>query len=190
MKNGCLIWAIAAIVLVIVVAGWYVSGLNRVVRLDENVAEKWAQVDTALKRRYDLIPNLINTVKGYTAHEKGIFIEVTKLRSQWAGAATKEEKMKAASGLEGALSRLLLVVENYPDLKASENFLNLQAQLEGTENRIAFRRGEYNKAVKYFNTYIRGVFGSFFAGKRDLTKPATYFEIEQKVREVPKVEFE
>ncbi len=190
MGKGCLVPIIIVVLLGIIAAVWYVSGYNRVARLDEQVSEQWHQIDVMLQRRYDLIDNLVRTVKGYAAHEEKIFTEVTKLRSQWAAAGTKEEKIEAAKGSGGVLSRLLLVAENYPDLKANENFLNLQAQLEGTENRIAVQRLRYNKAVKNFNAYIRTMFGEFFARKRDLTEPAPYFEIEDKAREVPKVEFE
>lgn len=179
--------AVAAILLMI--GGWFISGLNNIVILDEGVNEAWSQVENQLQRRHDLIPNLVNAVKGYAAHEKGIFTEVTKLRSQWAGAASRGEKMKAAEGLGGAISRLLLVAENYPNLKANQNFLSLQAQLEGTENRIAVERNRYNRVVKNFNTYIRTVFGSFFAKMRGLTAPAEYFEVEAAAKAVPKVEF-
>ncbi len=189
MKKGCLI-AVGILVLLAIIGGsWFISGYNRVVILNEDVNREWAQVDVVLQRRYDLIPNLVRTVKGYATHEKNIFIEVTKLRSQWAAATTREDKMKAARGAEGAISRLLLVVENYPKLKASENFLDLQAQLEGTENRISVQRMRYNEAARNFNAYIRTFFGGFFAGIRGLTKPVPYFEVEKKAKEVPIVKF-
>lgn len=189
MGKGCLI-AVGVLVLVFIIIGsWFISNYNRVAILDEEVNKQWSQIDVVLQRRYDLIPNLVNTVKGYAAHEKGIFTEITKLRSQWAAAGSRDDKMKAARGLEGALSKLLLVAENYPDLKASENFLSLQAQLEGTENRIAVQRMRYNKAARNFNAYIRTFFGGFFAKKRGLTEPASYFEMEEKAKEVPKVDF-
>ena len=189
MKKGCLIAAGILLLVVIVFGSWFIKGYNQVATLDEAVNAGWRQVDTVLQRRYDLIPNLVNTVKGYASHEKEIFTEITKLRSQWGAAKTSGEKMAAARGMEGAISRLLLVAENYPNLKASENFLSLQAQLEGTENRIAVQRMRYNDAVRTFNTYIRTFFGGFFARIRGLTEPATYFEAEEKAREVPKVEF-
>jgi LemA protein len=180
---------IGIFVILVGLVAWYIRGLNYVVSLDEKVNEAWAQVETQLQRRYDLIPNLVNTVKGYAAHEKGLFTEITKLRSQWAKARTREEKIEKAGELERAISRLLLVVENYPELKASQNFLELQAQLEGTENRIAVARMRYNRAVKEFNTYIRTVFGSFFAKRRGLDRPYPYFKAEEKAKEVPRVEF-
>jgi LemA protein len=178
------------IVLIAVIAGgWFISGLNHVVRLDEAVNSGWAQVENQLQRRNDLVPNLVNTVKGYAAHEQGIFMEVTRLRSQWANAKTVDEKITNANQMTGALSRLLLVAEAYPDLKANQNFLALQSQLEGTENRIAVERMRYNNAVKTFNTYRRTVFGGFFASMRGLNQPREYFEISESAKEVPKVEF-
>jgi LemA protein len=185
-------WVIVLIVVAAVVfmlGGWFISGLNRAVILDENVTAAWSQVENQLQRRNDLIPNLVNTVKGYASHEKDLFTEITRLRSQWASANTRAGKIKAAEGLEGALSRLLLVAENYPQLKANENFLSLQAQLEGTENRIAVERNRYNRAVQVFNTFRRTVFGSFFASLRGLTAPAEYFEAEEAAKAVPRVEF-
>lgn len=187
--NKGLVILLVAVVLLVAIGGWLISGLNQVVILDERVTEAWSQVENQLQRRNDLIPNLVNTVKGYAAHEKEIFTEVTRLRSQWANAATRAEKIKVGEGLGEVISRLLLVAENYPDLKANQNFLALQAQLEGTENRIAVERNRYNRVVKNFNTYIRTVFGSFFARLRGLTTPAEYFEAEAAARAVPKVEF-
>ncbi|MFH1868086.1 MAG: LemA family protein [Candidatus Omnitrophota bacterium] len=187
--NKVLIIVGILVVVLLMAAGWFIGELNNVVKLDENINEKWSQVENQLQRRNDLIPNLVNTVKGYAAHEEGIFTEVTKLRSQWGNASNRAEKMEAAEGMGGALSRLLLVAENYPDLKANQNFLSLQAQIEGTENRISTERNRYNKAVKEFNSYRRTVFGGFFAGLRGLNKPSEYFEVEAAAKAVPKVEF-
>jgi len=185
------VWIVLIVigVIVLMLAGWLIGGLNRVVLLDENVTASWSQVENQLQRRNDLIPNLVNTVKGYASHEKGLFTEITRLRSQWANAATKGDKIKAADGLGGAISRLLLVAENYPQLQASQNFLSLQAQLEGTENRIAVERNRYNRAVQAFNGYKRTIAGGIFASLRGLTKPAEYFEAEAAAKSVPKVEF-
>ncbi len=177
------------LLVVILAAGWLIGGLNHVVRLDENVNSSWAQVENQLQRRNDLVPNLVNTVKGYAAHEQGIFTEVTKLRSQWANAKTIDEKITNANQMTGALSRLLLVAEAYPDLKANQNFLALQSQLEGTENRIAVERMRYNNAVRTFNTYRRTVFGSVFASMRALNQPREYFEVSEEAKEVPEVKF-
>ena len=185
---GLLVTGLIVVFLVIIGAGWYISGVNRVVRMDEAVKGAWSQVETVLQRRIDLIPNLVSTVKGYATHEKGLFTEITKLRSQWAKATTKKDKIAAARGLGGTISRLLLVAENYPNLKANENFLTLQAQLEGTENRIAVERMRYNQTARDFNAYIRTVFGSFFAKKRNLVS-LPYFEAEEKATVVPDVKF-
>ena len=187
--KGFIIFIVVLALVAVIGIGWYISGLNRVVIMDEQVNEAWAQVDNQLQRRNDLIPNLVNTVKGYAAHEKGLFTEITALRSQWAKAGTTGEKITAARGMAGALSRLLLVAENYPELKANQNFLALQSQLEGTENRIAVERMRYNRTVRQFNAYIRTVFGRFFATRRGLTEPAVYFEVEEKAKAVPEVKF-
>ena len=188
MKKGLLI-LIVVIVFLLSLVGWFIRGLNYVVILDENVNQAWAQVENQLQRRNDLVPNLVNTVKGYAAHEKELFTKVTELRSRWAGAATRGEKITAAREMGGVLSRLLLVAENYPDLKANQNFLTLQSQLEGTENRVAVERRRYNQAVMGFNAYKRTVFGSLFASLRGLTKPAEYFEAEEAAMAVPQVQF-
>jgi LemA protein len=190
MREGGIIGIIILVVIVVGFGIWYISGLNKVVRLHEAVGESWAQVETMLQRRNDLIPNLVNTVKGYASHEEELFQEITRLRTQWAGAQTVEQKIDNAQAMGSALGRLMVVVENYPDLKASQNFQTLQAQLEGSENRIAVERRRYNLAVRQFNTYIREVFGKFFAKRRNLTEPEPYFEAAPEAREVPEVDFE
>lgn len=179
----------AIVVVVLIAGGWFIGGLNHAVQLDEAVNSAWAQVDNQLQRRNDLIPNLVKTVQGYASHERELLMEITDLRSRWGKASTQEEKMETANQMTGALSRLLLVAENYPDLKANQNFLALQSQLEGTENRIAVERMRYNSAVKEFNTYKRTVFGSVFTSMRGLTQPREYFEAEAGAAKVPKVEF-
>lgn len=188
MKKGLVILIVVGI-LVVAGGGWYISGLNRVVRLDEGITEAWAQIDTQLQRRVDLIPNLVETCKGYAAHERGVFEHVADARAAWAGAKTIPDKIKAAGELEGALSRLMLIVERYPDLKANQTFLRLMDELAGTENRIAVARVRYNRAVKAFNAHIREVFGRFFAQRRGLDEPRVYFEAKPEAREVPRVEF-
>ena len=159
------------------------------VQLDQRVKSSWAQVESQLQRRFDLIPNLMQIVKGYATHEKELFTEVTRLRSQWGQAATVNEKVEAANGLNGVLSRLLLVSENYPILKASENFRDFQAQLEGTENRIAVERMRYNQTVESFNANQRSFFGRFFASQTGLTEPAVYFKAQEASQEAPKIQF-
>ncbi|MFH1313852.1 MAG: LemA family protein [Candidatus Eisenbacteria bacterium] len=190
MKAGGWIAIVVIAVVIIGVVGWYINGLNRVVRMHEGVGSSWAQVETMLQRRNDLIPNLVNTVKGYASHEEELYSEITRLRSQWAGAATVGEKIENARAMESALGRLMVVVENYPQLRATENFQTLQAQLEGSENRIAVERSRYNEAVRAFNTYIREVFGKFFAKRRGLTEPKPYFEAAPEAQEVPEVKFD
>ena len=188
MKNVWIIIGVIALV-VLIIGGWLIGGLNHVVQLDEAVNSSWAQVENQLQRRNDLIPNLVSTVKGYAGHEKTLLTEVTQLRSQWSTAQTRQEKIDTANQMTEALSRLLLIAENYPDLKANQNFLALQAQLEGTENRIAVERMRYNDAVKAFNAYRRTVFGSMFASMRGLTQPREYFEAAEGAAEVPQVKF-
>jgi len=195
--NKILIMGVLIVLAIFVVIGfmaffWYQGGYNQMVNYDQQVKSSWAQVDNQLQRRFDLIPNLVNTVKGYAEHEKGVLEEVTRLRSQWGQAQASEsvqQKVDAANALTGALSRLLLVSENYPNLKADQSFLELQSQLEGTENRIAVERMRYNEAVQQFNTYQQSLFGSFFASATHLTQPAVYFKVEEKAKEAPVVKF-
>ncbi len=168
---------------------WFVTAYNSLITLSEGVDTAWAQVENQYQRRADLIPNLVNTVKGYAAHEKELFTEITKLRSQWASATTRQGKIKAAQGMEGALSRLLLVAENYPQLKAGENFLALQTQLEGTENRVAVERKRYNDIVRAYNIKIKRIPTNIVAGMFGYEKE-TYFEAEEGTEKVPEVTFE
>lgn len=168
---------------------WFVGAYNSLITLSESVDTAWAQVENQYQRRADLIPNLVSTVKGYAAHEKGLFTKITELRSQWASATTRAGKIKAAQGLDGALSRLLLVAENYPQLKASENFLALQAQLEGTENRVAVERKRYNDAVRVYNIKIKRIPTNIVANMFGYEKE-TYFEAEGGTEKVPEVTFE
>jgi LemA protein len=188
MKKFLVVLIVIGIVL-FMVAGWLIRGLNTPVLLDEQVNSAWAQVENQLQRRNDLIPNLVSTVRGYMEHERETFTRITELRSQWGRAQTTGQKIDVANKLAGALSRLLLVVENYPDLKANQNFLSLQAQLEGTENRIAVERMRYNNAVKVFNAYQRTIFGRLFCSFRGLTDPRVYFEATETARVVPEVTF-
>ena len=182
------VWAGLALIVGLVI--WGVSLNNSLVRADEGVSNAWANVETVLQRRYDLIPNLVNTVKGYAAHEKELFAEVTRLRSQWSAAGTVAEKAEAAGQLEGAIGRLLLVAENYPDLKASENFRGLQHELAGTENRISVERRRYNEAVRTYNTKVRQFPASIIAGLRGFAPNDAYFEADDKAKDAPKVDFE
>jgi LemA protein len=180
---------LAVLFLAILVVVWAISTNNRLVALQENVHSAWGQVETVLQRRFDLIPNLVNTVKGYEKHEKDVFEDVTRLRSQWANAGTTDEKVKAAGQLEAGLSRLLLVAERYPDLKANENFRDLQNELAGTENRITVERQRYNDAVRAYNVGIRQFPASVIAGMRGFSADAAYFEASGGAKEAPKVDF-
>jgi len=192
MKKGLLI-ALGVVVCLLVLGlmfiGWFIAIGNNLVALQENVQSAWGQVETVLQRRYDLIPNLVATVKGYAKHEKELLEEVTRLRSQWGAARTVEEKVKAAGQLEGTLSRLLLVAEQYPDLKASQNFRDLQYELAGTENRISVERQRYNEAVRAYNTAVRQFPGSFVAAVRGFSIDRAYFEAAPPAKEAPKVDF-
>ena len=187
-----LIVVLIIVVLAVLGIGFVIGGLNKVVTMDEEVTSGWAQVENQLQRRNDLIPNLVSTVKGYAAHEKNIFISVADARSKLAGRIEMgegvETRIQAANELSGALSRLLAIAENYPDLKANQNFIRLQDELAGTENRIAVERRRYNETVKLFNAHIRRIPGSFFASLKGLSKH-TYFEVPKEKQEVPKVEF-
>ena len=184
MKAG---WIILGVVAVIAIVG--ISTYNGIVTKHETITAKWAQVENQLQRRNDLIPNLISTVKGYAAHEKTVLEDVTNARSQWAKGGSLEDKVKAAGAMDSAISRLLLVVENYPNLKADQTFLQLQDELAGTENRIAVERMRYNEAVRDYNVTVRVFPGNVLAGMYGY-KPATeYFKAEEKAKAVPKVEF-
>ncbi len=167
---------------------WIKNGYDRVIAMDENVKASWAQVENQLKRRYDLIPNLVETVKGYARHERELFEHIADARTKYFQAGSVKEKIEASQGLERALSRLLLLQERYPQLRANENFLKLQDSLEGTENRIAVERKRYNDAVRELNTYIRTFFGRFFAALAGVG-PAEYYEIPEAEEEVPQVRF-
>ena len=181
---------IVGIVLLVgfLVIGRIIGGYNTVIAMDENVKGKWAQVENQLKRRYDLIPNLIETVKGYAKHEKELFENIAEARTKYFQAKTVKAKVESANRLEGALSRLLFLQERYPVLKANQSFLKLQDSLEGTENRISVERKRYNDAVQGLNTYIRTFLGRFFATLASVSK-AEYYEIPESEKAVPKVAF-
>lgn len=167
---------------------WGVGQYNKVVAMDEEINAQWAQVENQLKRRYDLIPNLVETVKGYAKHEKELFENIAEARTKYFQAKDVKGKIAASNQLEGVLSRLLLLREAYPELKANESFLKLQDSLEGTENRIAVERKRYNDAVKVLNTYRRTVLGRFVAAIAGVSA-GEYYEIPEGEAETPKVEF-
>ena len=156
---------------------------------NETIDQSWAEIDNQLKRRADLIPNLVNTVKGYASHERGIFTQVAEARSKLLGAKGVQQTAEASRGFESALGRLLAIVERYPDLKASQNFTQLMDELSGTENRIAVARMRYNGSVRSFNVSIKRFPGKVFAGWFGYDEARIYFEVEEAVKETPKVEF-
>ena len=177
------------IFIVLVAGGMYVGRRNAMVTKNEAIKAAWAQVDNVLERRADLIPNLVETVKGFAAHEESVFGEIAAARAAMMGAKTPAERIAANGQLDSALGRLMVVVENYPQLKSNENFLRLQDELAGTENRIAVERRRYNEAIQDYNTYI-GLFpNSFFAGWAGFKRNEDYFKAPEAARQVPKVEF-
>ncbi|MCL6089290.1 MAG: LemA family protein [Candidatus Marsarchaeota archaeon] len=173
------------IVLVVIVLVFIFNGL---VSLRARVDNAWAQIDVQLTKRYELVPNLVETVKGYAKHEKEIFENVTKARSMWAGASTVGEKAKADASFAGALKSLIAVAENYPQLKANENFRLLQEQLDGIESKVAYARQAYNDAVLEYNTKIQTVPDAFIAGLMGFVQKE-YFKAEEAAREAVKVKF-
>jgi LemA protein len=173
----------------LIVGGAYVSSRNEMVRKNETLKQAWSQVDVVLQRRADLIPNLVATVKGYAQQEQKVFGDIANARAGLLNARTPGEKIAANGQLDGALGRLLAIVENYPNLKSNQNFLALQDELAGTENRIAVERRRYNEAVQDYNTYI-GLFpNSIFARWAGFQRNNDYFAASATAREVPKVEF-
>jgi LemA protein len=177
------------VIFALIIGGSYVSHRNQMVTLNEQVKSNWAQVDVVLQRRADLIPNLVETVKGFAAHEETVFGDIAKARSALMNAQTPQDKIAANGQLDGALSRLLVIVENYPQLKSNENFLRLQDELAGTENRIAVERKRYNDSVQAYNTYI-GLFpNNIYARWAGFKRNDAYFQASETSREAPKVAF-
>ena len=200
IRKGTLIALItvgAILLLLLIMIGTGVSRYNKLVSLEENVNEKWSQVENVYQRRADLIPNLVNTVKGYAEHEQQTLTKVIEARSKATSVnvdpknldgQSLEKFQQAQKGLSSALSRLMVVVERYPDLKASQNFRDLQAQLEGTENRISVERRKFNQAARKYNTKIRQFPTNMIANTMGFEKKA-YFEADQGADEAPQVEF-
>jgi LemA protein len=177
------------VIIVLIVFGQYVTVKNTLVSKNEAVKAAWSQVDIVLQRRADLIPNLVETVKGYAQQEQTVFGDIAKARSALLSAGTPPEKIAANRQLDGALGRLLLIVENYPQLKSNENFLRLQDELAGTENRIAVERKRYNDALQDYNTYVQQFPNSFFAKIAGFKPNEAYFTATEGSREAPKVNF-
>jgi LemA protein len=179
----------AIVLAVLIVGGSVISARNRLVTMDEAINGQWSQVENQLQRRNDLIPNLVNTVKGYASHEKEIFENIAAARAKMAGARTKDDTIDGANQMSGALSRLLMVVERYPDLKANQNFRDLQNQLEGTENRINVARQRYNQSVEKFNFSIRKFPNSLTNSLLLHLERKEYFKAEEGTASAPKVKF-
>jgi LemA protein len=187
-KKTLLIVLVVIVVLAIAVYSFFAGNYNKFVKMDVAIKAAWSQVENQLQRRYDLIPNLVETVKGYAKQEKDVLVEVTNARSKVGGAGTIPDKIAANNQLTGALSRLMVVVEKYPDLKSNQNFMKLQDELAGTENRIAVERMRYNEAVKVYNEAIRSFPANILAGMYGF-KEAAFFEAPKDAKEAPKVKF-
>jgi LemA protein len=188
MKGGAII-LVVLIVAALIFGGQLISGRNALVTQRNQIDAKWAQVDNDLKRRADLIPNLVETVKGFAKQEQAVIAEVANARAALLGARTRQDEINANTQLSGAIGRLLLLQENYPQLKSNENFLRLQDELAGTENRIAVSRRDYNEAIRQFNTDVelfpRNIAAALFGFKRD----DAYFKTTEEERKVPQVNF-
>jgi len=180
---------IAVLVIVVIFGGMYVSSRNQMVTLNEQVKSNWAQVDVVLQRRADLIPNLVETVKGFAAQEQTVFSDIAKARTQYLNAKTPADKIAASNQLYGLEVKVLALVETYPQLKSNENFLRLQDELAGTENRIAVERKRYNDSLQTYNTYIGQFPNNIFAGWAGFHRNDAYFQAAEGAREAPKVQF-
>jgi LemA protein len=188
-KKKTLIIVLAVIaVLVIAAYSFFAGNYNKFVSLDQGVKNAWSQVENQLQRRYDLIPNLVETVKGYAKQEKDVMVQVTEARAKVGGAGNVPDKISANNELSGALSRLMVIVEKYPDLKSNQNFMHLQDELAGTENRIAVERMRYNEAVKIYNQTIKSFPANLLAGMFGF-KDAAFFEAPKEAKEAVKVKF-
>ena len=188
MTAGTIVFIVVAVVFVLLVL-YTVAAYNSLVGLRNRIKNAWSQIDVQLKRRHDLIPNLVETTKGYAAHERQTFDSVTQARTRAAGAKSVPDISRAESELSGALSRFMAVMENYPELKANQNFLALQEELASTENKIAFARQAYNDGVLFLNNKIQMFPSNFIAGWFDF-RTAQYFDLEDRAeRTAPKVSF-
>ena len=188
MSKGLIAIIILALI-VLLLFGQYVGVRNTLVQKNEAVKAAWSQVDIVLQRRADLIPNLVETVKGYARQEQTVFGQIAEARSALLSAKTPADKIAANGQLDGALGRLLAIVENYPQLKSNENFLRLQDELAGTENRIAVERKRYNDTLQDYNTYIQQFPNNIFAARAGFRPNQAYFVASEGSRQVPKVDF-
>lgn len=176
------------VIILVVIALLFIPKYNRLVTAEENVDSKWAQVENQLQRRYDLIPNLVESVKGYANHEQEVIANITEARAQMGSASSPEEQAVANDALTGALSRLLVVVENYPNLKADANFRQLMDELAGTENRLAVAREDYNNEVQQFNKYVKRFPGNLMAGMFGFEQKE-YFKAAAGADKAPSIDF-
>src|SRR5436305_10619654 len=185
------VWIAIGIIVLLLIVGFssYVGAKNQMVTKNETVKAAWSQVDIVLQRRADLIPNLVETVKGYAKQEQTVFGDIAKARTQLLSAGTPEQKISANAELDKSLFRLLTLVENYPQLKSNENFLRLQDELAGTENRIAVERQRYNDTLKDYNIYVQQFPNNVFASSLGYKPNTAYFAATEGSREVPKVNF-
>jgi LemA protein len=199
MKRILLIGCLGAVILVVLLAGWLFTSYNRMVKMDQGVQAQWSQVENQYQRRMDLIPNLVETVKGYASHEKETLTQVTEARAKMGGVIQPGQDVlkdpaafkrfeEAQNSLSGALSRLMVVAERYPDLKANQNFLALQSQLEGTENRISVERMRFNETAQEYNTYIKKIPQVIFANMFGF-RERPYFAAQTGAEQAPKVDF-
>jgi LemA protein len=188
MKAGLVI-AVVVLIVAVMCGSMYFGRRNQMAIKKEAVNASWAQVDVVLQRRADLIPNLVETVKGYATQEQTIFVEIAKARAGYMNATTPADKIAANSQLEASLAKVLVLTENYPQLKSNENFLRLQDELSGTENRIAVERRRYNEVVQDYNTYIALFPNSVVAGMSGFTRNDAYFKTDEGARQAPKVNF-
>ena len=187
-KRNLIIVIVVILFIVFAIYSLFAGNYNKFVKMDVAIKAAWSQVENQLQRRYDLIPNLVETVKGFAKQEKSVFVEVTNARAKVGGAGTVPDKIAANNQLSGALSRLLLVVERYPDLKSNQNFMRLQDELAGTENRIAVERMRYNEAVKVYNQAIRSFPANILASMYGF-KEAAFFEAPKEAKAAPQVKF-
>jgi LemA protein len=189
MMKTALIVIVVLVLIALVAFGQYVGVRNTLVTKNEAVKAAWSQVDIVLQRRADLIPNLVETVKGIAGQEQKVFGDIAAARSRLLSAGTPTDKIAANQQLDGAIGRLLLVVENYPQLKSNENFLRLQDELAGTENRIAVERKRYNDTLQDYNTYVKMFPNNIYAGWAGFKPNDAYFAASEESRQVPKVNF-
>ena len=183
------VWLIVLIAIVVIILLWFIATYNTLIGLRNRTRDQWSQIEVQLKRRADLIPNLVETVKGYAKHEKSTFEEVVKARNTFSNASTKEEEIKASGELSGVLNRLFALAEAYPELKANENFVDLQENLKDSEEKISMMRQFYNDTVLTYNNKVQTIHSNIVANLCHF-KEETFFRVEEKDREVPKVSFE